>query len=241
MHGREIRTKRVIAVFGGSGKPPPEVLDCAEKLGSAITARGHLLLTGGTGPGEDSVKAVAITGAGPAPWAGVAQGGPIGASEEHGGLVIRTGLGDKRNYLEACICDAAVALPGSDGTVSEVTSSLSLSRPVAFVGNQWREKFDLDADRPAALQNMVQATRMRFARAPANDTIDPLVAEDALMRALDHLPDYRYFELGEAEPVVQWIESVVPAPVPFAGEFRPVPGLEGVARDYERWLRHHDL
>jgi predicted Rossmann-fold nucleotide-binding protein len=241
MHGRVIRSKRVIAVFGGSGKPPREVLDCAEKLGSVITARGHLLLTGGTGPGKDSVKAVAITGAGPAPWVGVAQDGPIRACEEHGGLVIRTGLGDKRNYLEACICDAAVALPGRDGTVSEVTSSLSLSRPVAFVGNEWREKVDLDANRPAALKKMVQATRTRFGSAAGNDTIDPLVAEDALMRALDQLPDYRYFELCEAEPVVQWIESVVPGPAPFAGELRPIPGLEGVARDYERWLRQRDL
>src|SRR5262245_28946515 len=137
-----MRTECIIAVFGGSKTRSPEVLACAQQLGSAITAARHVLLSGGTGPDCTSgIKGCAIVGAivgaGSARWVGVAQDGPPDdgppdVEERNGGLVIWTGLGHKRNYLEASMCDAVVAFPGDDGTISEVTSALSLGRPVAF-------------------------------------------------------------------------------------------------------------
>jgi hypothetical protein len=170
------------------------------------------------------------------PWVGVDQGGPVRAEESDGGLAIWTGLGHKRNYLEACMCDAAIALPGGDGTVSEVTSSLSLDRPVAFLGD-WRADIDLDAlDLSSVLKKIVERTRRRFGNPNSTDGINVLIAEDTLLHALKHLPPYRYFDLCEAEAVAEWIESVVPGPAPFSGEFPRLAGLEKVARDYDRWI-----
>jgi len=234
-----MRIERIIAVFGGTTpSPPPEVRACAEQLGRAITDAGHVLLTGGTGPDKHSVKGCAITGAGSKRWVGVEQSGPVGVEPKNGGLVIRTGLGHKRNYLEASMVDAAVALPGgpSGGTVSEVTSALSLGRPVAFVGN-WRAEIDLDEpDLSSVLKDIVGRTRKRFGNPAGTDGIDVRLGEDALLKALNPLRNYRYFELCEAQAVVKWIESVVPGPGSFIGEFH-IAGLEQVVPDYERWLQ----
>jgi hypothetical protein len=212
------------------------VLACANELGRAITAAGHILLTGG--PGRDSVRGSAIDGAGSKPWIGVEKEGPVGAEEVGSGLVIQTGLGHKRNYVEASMCDAAAALPGGDGTVSEVTSALSLGRPVAFVG-EWRTDVDLDASDVSSVL-IVKRTRKRFGNPTGTEGINAPLAEDALLHSLDPLPPYRYFELCEAEAVLEWIESVVPGPAPFAGEFSRIAGLKEVAPRYERWLERHD-
>jgi hypothetical protein len=231
-----MRTKRIIAVFGGTSAPSPQVLACAQQLGSAITAAGHLLLSGGTGPDDTSVKGRAITGAGRERWIGVEKDGPARVDKTNGGLVIWTGLGHKRNYLEAWMCDAAVGLPGGDGTVSEVTSALSLRRPVAFVG-KWRTDVDLDAsDVSSVLKDVVERTRRRFGNPTGTDGINARLAEDALLHSLDPLPPHRYFELCEADAVVKWIESVVAGPAPFADELRRIAGFEKV----ERWLEQPD-
>jgi hypothetical protein len=233
-----MRTERIIAVFGGTRPPPPpEVLACAEQLGRAITAARHVLLSGGTGPDNSSVKGRAIKGAGSKRWVGVEQSDPVRVEPKNpvepknGGLVIWTGLGHKRNYLEASMVGGR-----GGGTVSEVTSALSLGRPVAFVGN-WRAEVNLDAsDLSTVLEDIVDRTRERFGNPTGTDGIDARLAKDALLKALNPLRHYRYFELCEAEAVVKWIESVVPGPGSFTGEFR-IAGLEKVVPDYERWLQ----
>jgi uncharacterized protein (TIGR00725 family) len=125
----ESRTKVIIAVFGGDD---PDAVDRARKLGALIAGRSHILLTGGTRPGTNPVRESAILGAGSSPWVGVGRANKIDAAELDRGFVIYTDLGHKRNYLEACLCDAAIGLTGGDGTVSEVTFSLALQRPVVF-------------------------------------------------------------------------------------------------------------
>jgi hypothetical protein len=138
------------------------------------------------------------------------------------------------------MCDAAVALPGGDGTVSEVTSALSLGRAVAFVG-EWRTDVDLDAsDVSSVLKEIVKRARKRFGDPTGTDGINAPLAEDVLLHSLDPLPPYRYFDLCEAEAVLEWIDSVVAGPAPFAGEFRRIAGLKEVAPKYERWLEQHD-
>ena len=91
-----------------------------KEIGKAIAQRGHILLTGGTGP-EDSVKNIAIHGAGKLPWNGVDRQkkvihGNIVNENELDGFVIDSDLGHKRNYLEAHMCDAAIGLEGGDRT-----------------------------------------------------------------------------------------------------------------------------
>jgi predicted Rossmann-fold nucleotide-binding protein len=250
-----VSTQRVIAVFGGTADPEPsrsggitepcggEVKACAKQLGSAITTPGHVLLSGGTGPDDEGAKGCAIAGADPKPWVGVAQKPPADPDEpvtkKNGGRVIWTGLYHKRNYLEASMVDAAVALPGGRGTVSEVTSALSLKRPVAFVGN-WAEVNlkGSESDRSSVLDKIVERTLKRFEGQPVNAGIDKRLTKKALRQALDPLPPCEYFELCDAQAVVKWIESVVPRPGLDLFEVLRIAGLETAARCYEDWLRY---
>jgi hypothetical protein len=126
------RIKRIIAVFGGS--KDADVLACAEELGRTIAEENQILLTGGTRPARDAVKNSAICGAGSSPWVGVDRASPGNtdwstAPEPGFGFLVRSDLDHKRNYLEACMCDAAIGLQGGIGTESRRTvRSTSLSR-----------------------------------------------------------------------------------------------------------------
>ena len=140
------RTKRIIAVFGGAGATKDDRA-LAEELGRAITEAGHVLLTGGTYQPEMPIEEMpikdrAIRGAGASPWIGVDRTKKLRAAEFKRmggcGAVLTSDLAQMRNYLEAVMCDGAIALRGKTGTRSEVTSALSLQRPVALVGPAWK-------------------------------------------------------------------------------------------------------
>src|SRR4051794_2177249 len=205
-------TPPVIAVFGGTDNTRVEAF--ARKLGQAMAARNQILLTGGTGPAPGSVKGSAIQGAvdRSSPWVGVER--RPGQAEarpqpDTRGLVIFVDLGHKRNYLEACMCDAAIGLKGEKGTQSEVASALSLHRPVAFVGNDWMRFGDLDADRAATLRSMAKAADDRF-KTEAPSPLDGRIARipDGLKRV--QATDYRYFDSrATAEDVLDWITHAV--------------------------------
>ena len=228
----------VIAVFGGS-HPSTRVKAFARKLGRAIGDRG-IVLTGGTGPDPDSVKGRAIQGAvdRSCPWVGVAPRAGQADACPHldNGLVIYVDLGHKRNYLEACICDAAIGLKGDKGTPSELASALSLHRPVAFVGSHWRRGFDLDADRKGALNSMANAADDRF----KTENPSPLDGRIARIPAgLNHVQaaDYEYFDSrATAEDVLDWITRAVFLKG-HQGKFPSVNEFRGIATKYRTWLR----
>ena len=236
-----MRTRRIIAVFGGNDQPTP-VLTCAKETGRTIAERGQILLTGGTRPTGDSVKSNAIDGAGDSAWVGVKKEGPPAANPAKAskcGLVISTGLGDKRNYLEACLCDVAVAFPGGRGTISEVTCSLSLGRPVAFVG-EWDEQYRLDATDPdPVLANLIESTANRFANTKGSDVINRAIASPVIRGGLDSLPAYKYFALSAVDDLLSWIQRVKPDAQAFAGHFPPIEGFGEAATAYDAWLQKH--
>ena len=232
------RTKRIIAVFGGSPKQP--ILESAKELGRLVAAHDQILLTGGTRPVLDSVKNAAICGAGSSPWVGVDRKSPVRAensTESKRGLVISSDLGHARNYLEACMCDAAVVLEGASGTLSELTCALSLGRPVGFVGPGWKEEYDLDD--PMALDQMAQRTADKFGE--SSGAIKSLVDRDVLRSGLSRLPPYRYFDLGAEAKVIDWIKSVVPDGERFPGSLPKIQGYESVAARYNEWLAEHTV
>lgn len=107
----------------------------AEAVGAGIARRGGVLICGGRG--------------------GVMEGAARGARRE-GGLVIgilpgrdrrqgnsylsvalATGLGDARNAVIACACDALIAIGGGYGTLSEIGLGLKMGKPVIGLGT-WR-------------------------------------------------------------------------------------------------------
>lgn len=238
------RQTRIIAVFGGSDDPVH--LGLARELGEAIAAARQWPLSGGTGPGHDSVKDCAILGARPSPWIGVGRDKTTTCWESPDakqGFVITSALGHKRNYLEASMCDAAIALPGGDGTLSEAASSLSLGRPVAFVGDEWK-KDDAYLDGPdlgRALKAMAERTAKRFAKSPVGHALDPLLEPAAFHSTLaGRRLVYWYFDANTtATAIVDSILQHTPTDA-LDGSFPNVDDAhDTVKRAYERWLENH--
>lgn len=153
--------QKIIAVFGPSGPNPFSVT--ASSLGEQIAAN-HILLTGGSGIPDESVKEQAIVGAERAirggaagRWIGVPKDGTRDASPSRGcGFLLRTGYHDERNYINAVLCDSAIALKGGPGTDSEVAFCVVLGRPVVLLGPGWDE-FERQLRQPASAGTAVAA------------------------------------------------------------------------------------
>jgi predicted Rossmann-fold nucleotide-binding protein len=130
----------VIGIFGGT-EDADDAENLALWLGTEMLGDTKLMvLTGGFEPGERGAKNKALEApdAKDRGWVGVTQEGFIEAKPKGvAGLILHTDLGHRRNYLEACLVDAAIALPGLLGTVSEAVATLCLGKRVVFVGDRW--------------------------------------------------------------------------------------------------------
>ena len=217
--------KRIIAVFGPTHRDKtkhrpeqsvqPKILKCASELGAAI-GRDHIVLTGGDGSDGRSVKDAAILSAGDE-WIGVLRDEPIDGSELRDNL-IPSGLGRARNLLEAFVCDAAIALFGGDGTRSEVACALALRRPIALVGCEWQQYYDLDGpDRGDIATALLEDARgvlrkIRTGRYPGFGEELQNVSPDRVRDLLEWArrpgdPQCKYFGLvqrGALADVVEW-------------------------------------
>jgi predicted Rossmann-fold nucleotide-binding protein len=168
------RRPRIIAVFGSSKRVPAEVLSVARYVGCEAADHGFIVLTGGTMEAQEhlkeqehlkKVKNVALKGvedavskgsASDGNWIGVLQEGNCPGSRRDGncayfrpegkGGVVYSDMGNQRNFLEACLCDAAIVLGGAEGTISEAVSTLCLGKPVLLCGSTPA------GDRPATYQ-----------------------------------------------------------------------------------------
>lgn len=228
------RTRAIIGIFGST---EPEAIALARELGAEVAGRGHIVLTGGTGPGDRAVKESAITGAGTSPWIGVDPSDPIGTLPKGSGFVIGTGLRDKRNYLEAQMCDAAIGLKGGPGTVSEVTFALSLGRPTALVRDGWATAKCLDGTTGELLiDTMVELSFGRVGTEPAGiPAFDELLNEAAIREGLTRPGQHRYFPEATAAAVTDWIVQALSSSG-MRGSFPPIEGYENVAAAYRHWL-----
>lgn len=238
--------RALIAVFGGN-KVGKRVRALAEDIGAAIAEQGHILLTGGDKPRENpgdkskKVKERAIEGVGGGPWIGVPQTEDLGWYRLGHGFVIRSGLGDKRNYLEACLCDAAVALEGGWGTLSEVIFSLSLGKPVALVGRRhWRKALSLDdSDRPQSLASWAEAIAWVREEDPrGTGELDRLLSPETIGARLQHPPP-AYLLLSSKSPAPDILGSLLPSLRLSArepGSVFPVDGYAEVETGLLNWI-----
>ena len=134
----------LFAVFGAN-EPSEAELVAARLIGAAVNARGAVLLTGGDGSDPGTVKDAAIDAANragtedaPPTWIGVANTEHADRPVWHGesSVVVQPGCGHRRNLVEACLCDVAVALGASSrGTASEALFCLYLGRPLIILGD----------------------------------------------------------------------------------------------------------
>jgi uncharacterized protein (TIGR00725 family) len=240
------RAKAIIAVFGSKDD---EAVAFAQRLGAAIADRKQILLTGGKEPGTETVKESAIAGVGSSPWIGVDRPRPTPAKADccvkGSAFIIESDLNKRRNYLEAALCDAAIGLTGEEGTYSEVVFALSLHRPVALVGNSWKEKWPVDSRKgPEA----AASAAMKEVREVADDRplLQKLLNEEAILLGLKSLPEncFRHFVSEDdvkPEGVVDWIlTSLKPGnSLELAGDFPVIDGDEGVKNHYKMWLAEH--
>jgi len=235
------RTRPVIGVFGSSD---PETVELAEEIGYQIAARSCVLLTGGTGRGRDRVKDRAILGAKRAgqkgyvaAWVGVERTKRHEDSERDGsGLILRPGYEHKRNYVEAHLCDAAIALPGGEGTASEAAFCLVLRRPIVLVGPKWVADYRLSVENNAvAVGRFRKDTMERMSSHEQESPLDTAIAD--AYRSLT-LPAARYLPLPDqtgAGPIVECVLDLVdrmalPGKIPEIAEF------DTMIREYAEWL-----
>src|SRR5579871_2811863 len=233
-----LRTKSIVAVFGNteSGRFP-----LAMDMGRAISQCGQILLTGGTGASGLPLKVVAmvkeqaILGADSArstgcvaPWIGVDRSGVVGSLTDRGGeaFLVQTDLDHRRNCLEACLCDAAVALEGKEGTTSEAVFCLSLGKPVVFVGNVWNKYGIGSSNGSVNFTLMVADAFGRVGKVPQADApLDVMFNQSAVLAQLSAAATYRWFPepstpaevLALATNALQWLQGSVSTSPP--GDF----------------------
>jgi predicted Rossmann-fold nucleotide-binding protein len=255
------RVRKVLAVFGGNKmkseteRQYQQRLQIAERFGFAIADRGPILLTGGIEPGLSPIKNRAIYGAleksVASLWIGVDRIDErkeptvqIPEIRHHGlgGFVIRSTLDHQRNALEAYLADAAICLMGGSGTVSEMTFSLSLGRPVALVGDEWPGTYDVKA--AEGLAKAIQETHNRLRKAHGKHKLDPSLYDESALRnrlteRLSVPESVKYFgSESSAEEVLDWAAAESTAPN-LPGSFPDIPQHRAVKDQYEEWINLH--
>jgi uncharacterized protein (TIGR00725 family) len=230
----------IIAVFGGSD---PRTLRPAEYVGYEIARQECILLAGGTDNAGAAVKEKAIAGVKSTPgarWIGVGRSKKIGravCSQQR--IILWPGYEHKRNYVEAHLCDAAVAFPGGDGTASEVAFCLALGRPVILVGEGWQTEYPLaHPHRERTLEKLRYQTLKRIQR----DEVKPSPLDAPIAAALNSLSaslpsfDYRHLpQNGEARRIVEQVLHLIGGAGQL-GEFPNVARYSSMAADYNSWL-----
>lgn len=160
-----------ISVFGGSQPKEGDTAYAeAQKLGGLLAARGHTVLTGGyigtmeavsRGAHEAGGHVVGVTCEDIENWRKVAPNRWVKEEWRKKTLVER---------LQALIegCDAALALPGGPGTLTEIALMWNLMiveslprRPLILIGNGWQSVLDqvfthLDTYTPAHQRVLLQ-------------------------------------------------------------------------------------
>ena len=121
----------LIAVIGGS-KPTSEEAATAEAVGRALAKAGATLVCGGLG----GVMEAACRGAKSAGGStiGILPGTSRSEANLHVDIPIVTGMRCARNTIIVRTAQAAIAVGGSYGTLSEIAFALSFGTPVVGLG-----------------------------------------------------------------------------------------------------------
>jgi len=128
-----------VSVIGGSTVTDSEY-EQAREVGRLLGERGHTIVCGGLG----GVMEAACRGAKEegGHTIGILPGEHRVAANESVDTAIATGLGHARNPLVVMNGDAAIAVDGGGGTLSEIGFTHVLDRPVAGLGTHRIEALD---------------------------------------------------------------------------------------------------
>jgi len=147
-----------IAVIGGR-KESNEVLIIAEQVGELIAKNEWELICGGMHGvmrsaclGASNVGGMTI---------GVLPGQTRGAANHYVHAVVATGMGVARNSIIAHSADAAIAVGGSYGTLSEIAYFLQLGKPVFLLKCKWQIEGAVPVDEPEEAIAKIQSIFIR--------------------------------------------------------------------------------
>jgi len=116
-----------ISVFGGRDITP-DVYDDTLEIGRRLADEGYLVFCGGgAGVMEAIAKGVHDEGG---IVVGVLKGQVLEEGNKYLTVPIATGIGIARNAILAYNCDAAIAISGQYGTLSEIAYAFQLKKPV---------------------------------------------------------------------------------------------------------------
>lgn len=156
------RTHRVVIGVMGPGACDPGTASVARAVGRAIAARGAVLLCGGRGGVMEAAAQGAREGGGLTlgvlPGASAAESPP----NPHVDVALFTGLGEARNYVNACASDAVIAIGGGFGTLSEIALALKLKKPVVLLGS-WQVSIDGASPNVPRAETAAEAVALAFA------------------------------------------------------------------------------
>lgn len=131
-----------VSVIGGSAVTQAEY-EQARQVGAILGERGHGVVCGGLG----GVMEAACRGAREAGGhtIGILPGESREAANEYVETPIATGLGNARNPLVVLNGDAAIAIDGHAGTLSEIALARDYGRPVAGLDTHRVEGLGVEA------------------------------------------------------------------------------------------------
>ncbi len=140
-----------VSVIGGS-TVSDEQAAVAERVGREIGRRDHTLVCGGRGGAmRAACRGASETGA---LTIGILPGGDPAAANEFVDVPVATGLGNARNPMVVGNGDAAVAIDGAYGTLSEIAFALDAGRPVAGLDTHAVDGVRAVDDAAAALDHL---------------------------------------------------------------------------------------
>jgi uncharacterized protein (TIGR00725 family) len=117
-----------VSVIGGSSVTD-ERYETAREVGRRLAARDHELVCGGLGGVMEAACRGATEAGGHA--IGILPGEDPTAANQYVETAIATGLGNARNALVVLNGEAAIAVDGGGGTLSEMALAREYGRPVA--------------------------------------------------------------------------------------------------------------
>ena len=116
-----------ISVFGGRDITP-DIYENTLEIGRRLADEGYLVFCGGgVGVMEAIAKGVHDEGG---IVVGVLKGQDLEEGNKYLTVPIATGIGIARNAILAYNCDAAIAISGQYGTLSEIAYAFQLKKPV---------------------------------------------------------------------------------------------------------------
>lgn len=144
-----------VSVIGGSSVAP-ETASVAVELGDRLANRGHTIVCGGLGGVMEAVCRGAHEAGGET--IGILPTDRRTDANPYVTTPIATGLGHGRNALVVMNGDAAIAVDGSHGTLSEIGLALAHGRPVAGLDTHDVEGVTAVESPRAAIDHVERAT-----------------------------------------------------------------------------------